>query len=377
MSRWLIASGDFTTLGGMDRANHALARFLADRGDEVHLVAHRVAADLTAHARVTVHRVARPFSAHLVGAPLLARTASAQARSLPSGTRALMNGGNGALGVPTWIHYLHAAYEPDVAVSMRTKLSARAGRRYYLARERTAIDAAPLIICNSERTAADVRRHYNVAPSKIRTVYYGVNPDAFGPTMPGERASARQALGIPAGAAVAIFIGALGDRRKGFDLLFDAWRTLSASRGWDAHLVVAGAGGEREAWAARAAAAGLDDRVRILGFRTDIADVIAAADVLVHPARYEAYGLGVHEAICRGLPAIVSAGAGVAERFPDTFRPLLLPENATAEAVAAALCAWRAEMDEWRRRIVPLSGAWRGRTWDHMAADIAALVGTS
>ena len=37
---------------------------------------------------------------------------------------------------------------------------------------------------------------------------------------------------------------------------------------------------------------------------------------MVHPARYEAYGLGVHEAICRGLPAIVSAGAGIAELYP-------------------------------------------------------------
>ena len=41
MTRWVLATGDFTTWGGMDRANHALASYLARSGREVHLVAHR------------------------------------------------------------------------------------------------------------------------------------------------------------------------------------------------------------------------------------------------------------------------------------------------------------------------------------------------
>ena len=373
MSRWLVASGDFTTHGGMDRANHALAGFLARRGDDVRLVAHRVAADLLATPRVTVRHVPRPFTAHLIGAPLLARAAAAERRSLPAGTHTLMNGGNGVLGTPTWVHYLHAAYEPEVAASIRTRLSAAAGRRYYLARERAALAAAPLVICNSRRTADDLQRLHGMAHSAIRIVYYGVDA-GYGIATAGERALARSALGLPPDAPVAIFIGALGDRRKGFDLLFDAWRALSASAGWDARLIAAGAGGEREAWARRAAAEGLGDRVMMLGFRTDVASLLAAADVLVHPARYEAYGLGVHEAICRGLPAIVSGCAGVAERFPANLAPLVLPEGATAEDVARALGCWRADMEGWRRRFAPLADALRARSWDDMAAEIAAAV---
>ena len=112
------------------------------------------------------------------------------------------------------------------------------------------------------------------------------------------------------------FVGALGDRRKGFDRLFDAWQQLCRDPAWDADLVVAGHGGELTQWRRLAASSGLDGRIRFLGFRDDVSTVLAAADVLVHPARYEAYGLGVHEAICRGLPAIVSAAAGVAELYP-------------------------------------------------------------
>jgi glycosyltransferase involved in cell wall biosynthesis len=357
----------------MDRANHALAGFLARRGDDVRLVAHRVAPDLLERPGVTVRRVPRPLAAHLIGAPLLARAAAAERRSLPPGTRALMNGGNGALGTPTWVHYLHAAYEPEVAASVRTKISAVAGRRYYLARERAALAAAHLVICNSRRTAADLQRLYGVPDSVIRVVYYGVDA-AYGMVTPGERAAARSALGLSPDAPIAIFIGALGDRRKGFDLLFDAWRAQSASAAWDARLIVAGAGGEREAWARRAASAGLGDRVMVLGFRTDVVSLLAAADVLVHPARYEAYGLGVHEAICRGLPAIVSGCAGVAERFPASLAPLVLPDAATADDVARALGCWRGDMEGWRRRVAPLACALRARTWDDMAAEIAAAV---
>src|SRR6185436_10691385 len=48
MTPWLLASGDFVPLGGMDTANHALASYLARRSNgPVHLVAHRVSPDLT------------------------------------------------------------------------------------------------------------------------------------------------------------------------------------------------------------------------------------------------------------------------------------------------------------------------------------------
>jgi len=373
MTDWLIATGDFTTLGGMDRANYALASYLAGRGDRVHLVAHRVAGPLAAQPGVAVRHVARPMGAHLAGAPLLARAARRERRALPAGAHALMNGGNGVDGVATWIHYLHAAYAPEPSASLRARLSASAGRRYYLAREAAALRAAPLVICNSRVTASDVQRHYGVAASKTRVVYYGIDASAFAPASGADRLAARASLGIAAERPVVVFIGALGDRRKGFDLLFDAWRSLSAGGGWDADLIAAGSGVEQAAWAARARAAGLDG-VRMLGFRADIASLLAAADVLVHPARYEAYGLGVHEAICRGVPAIVSARAGVAERFPADLAPLLLPDGARAEDVAAALVRWKQDAAGWRGRIADLSAAFRARTWDQMAADIACAV---
>ena len=374
MMRWALAAGDFTPQGGMDRANHALARYLATSGRDVHLIAHRVWPDLSSLPGVTVHHVPRPFGAHLLGAPLLARAASRTARRLGPSTRLLSNGGNTQWIAPTWVHYLHAAYAPQVAAGARARLSAAAGRRRYLALEAQTITRAPAIICNSARTAADVRRCYGVDTSRVHVVYYGIDPAQFDAVTDEVRRDARRALGLNPDAPVAVFIGALGDRRKGFDALFDAWQRLCGDAAWDAHLAVVGVGAEADAWKQRAAAAGLATRMSFLRFRSDIPRVLAACDVLVHPSRYEAYGLGVHEALCRGLPVIVSASAGVAERLPDDLRPLALPEPIRAEDVVARLRTWRGDTAAWRARARAAGDTLRCRTWDHMAAEIAGIV---
>jgi glycosyltransferase involved in cell wall biosynthesis len=373
VSTWLLVSGDFTTLGGMDRANHAQAAFLARRGHEVHVVAHRVAEDLRRLRGVHPHVVNRPMGAHLAGAPLLARESSRQRRALGAAARVLVNGGNADAGA-TWVHYLHAAYEPVVQSSIRTRLSASLGRDYYLRRERAVVTRAPLVICNSERTAADVQQRYGIAGARLKVAYYGVDQASFAPIDPPQRAAARAALGIREGRKIALFIGALGDRRKGFDVLFDAWRQLSADPAWDVDLIAAGTGAERSTWERRAAESALADSMRFVGFRSDIASVIAAADVLVHPVRYEAYGLGVHEAICRGLPAIVTASAGIAERYPPDLRGLLLSDPPVAHKVADVLQVWREGAGSWPARFEPFAGLLRSRSWDDMAAEIASLV---
>ena len=70
---WVLVSGDFWRRGGMDRANYELARWLVDRGDRVHLVAHRVDDGLASSRGVEVTLVPRPLGAHAVGFVLLDR----------------------------------------------------------------------------------------------------------------------------------------------------------------------------------------------------------------------------------------------------------------------------------------------------------------
>jgi glycosyltransferase involved in cell wall biosynthesis len=372
MTEWLLIAGDFTPLGGMDRANHAFAGALLRRGARVHLVAHRIWPDLADHPNVSVTPVRRPLGSHALGAPLLARAGQRQARS----TRAahiVANGGNADTRDVTWVHYLHAAHVPEVRV-IRRRFQSAATHAYYLRRERAALRHARLVLCNSERTALDVHERLDVDPARTRVVYYGTDVTKFSLVDEDERARARKSLGWPDDRPVALFVGALGDRRKGFDRLLEAWDLLCRDRSWDADLAVTGHGAELPGWLRRAADLKIASRVRFLGFRTDIPTVIAAADVMVHPARYEAYGLGVHEAICRGLPAIVSARAGIAELYPPTLSDLLIADVEDAREIAERLHRWRWDVGSAAARILPLSNRLRARTWTDMSAEIELAV---
>ena len=137
-------------------------------------------------------------------------------------------------------------------------------------------------------------------------------------------------------------------------------------------MIVVGQGAELPVWRRRASEAGLGDRIRFVGFRTDVPQILAGLDALVHPARYEAYGLSVREALCRGVPAIVSASAGVAEHYPPELGELLIADPNDPAELSATLLAWRRDLERIRSAVVPLSAALRSRTWDAMAEQIAA-----
>ena len=96
-------------------------------------------------------------------------------------------------------------------------------------------------------------------------------------------------------------------------------------------------------------------------------DVLRAVDALVAPTRYEAYGLGVHEALCCGLPAFVSGSAGVAERYPPELADLLLPDPEDVGGLAERLRQWRDHSGAYLPALDRLSLQLRACTWDDMA----------
>ncbi len=317
--------------GGMDAPNFALASYLARTGSLVHVVAYRVADELSRLPNIVFHRVPKPANAYSLGAPLLASAGLVRAALVAEGGgRVMVNGGNCPYPAVNWVHYVHGAFAPVLdRMGLR---SARAAmlHRVSILTERLALRSAKIVIANSQRTRRDVIEHVGVAEDRVRTVYYGVDASSFRPASETERERALQEFGWREGHPRVAFIGALGDRRKGFDVVYDAWSALSARPSWDADLVVIGAGAELQAWRERSVQDGLGRRVTFLGFRNDVSRILAACDALVAPTRYEAYGAGVHEALCCALPSLVTSTAGVAERYPEQLRPLLLedPESA-------------------------------------------------
>lgn len=71
--------------------------------------------------------------------------------------------------------------------------------------------------------------------------------------------------------------------------------------------------------------AGLSDRVRLAGFRDDLAEVLPCLDLVVHPARMEGLGVSLLQAACAGVPIIASRAGGIPEAVRDGENGLLVP----------------------------------------------------
>lgn len=370
----VLISGDFVRTGGMDRANYALGSYLLGQGREVHFVAHRVAPELLERPGAVFHPAPKPLNAYLLGEPLLRRAGRRWARRLSvRGARVVVNGGNCNWGDVNWVHYVHAAWSPTpVGGPLRLAKTAYA-HRAALAAERASLGNARVIIANSERTRTDLIERLGLPAERVHTVYLGVDAERFRPPTVGERAEGRERLGWGDDRPVVAFVGALGDLRKGLDTLLAAWRRLCADPAWDARLVVVGAGAALERL--KGEAADLGDAVAFLGFRRDVPDVLRACDALASPVRYEPYGLNVHEALCCGLPALVSRSAGVAERYPPELHELLIPDPDDAAGLADRLRLWREGRERFATATAALSDRLRAYTWDDAAAQFCRVAG--
>lgn len=361
----------------MDKANLALAQYLVEQNTPVHLVCHSFDPDLASHPLVTVHRVSRPAGSFFFGKPLLDFYGRRVAREVIShwpGARVLVNGDNCLWPDINWVHCVHQAWEPrrpGGPLWFRAKygLGTSLARR----RERKAVRIGRVFISNSNRTSRDLVERLGVEPERVHTVYLGAESD-WRPVTREERAAIRNSFKIDERRPLAVFIGSLGfDNNKGFDVLLKAWKRLCTDPQWDVDLVAAGNGNALAMWREEIARCGLTRRVQMLGFTNRVQELLGAADVLVSPVRYEAYGLNVQEAICCGIPAIVSARAGVAERYGSKFAPLLLPDPEDVDDLVERLLQWRLNMDGWKASFREFGDTLRTYSWRDMARRMISI----
>ncbi len=374
---WVIACGGFHSEGGMDRANAAVAVHLADRGARVHLVSHRVDGPLRDHPRVAIARVPRYGGLYFTSDLALDRRARQVAGDLRrSGSRVLViaNGGNCAIGDVNWVHSVHHAWPcRDEGAPAWFRLKNRAYKAWSRRREHRSIRAAQVVIANSERTRGDLVSRLGIGEDAVHTVYLGSSP-AWVPPDPAARERARRAWCRDPALPLVVFIGALGyDVNKGIDRLLPAIRQLCEG-GWRGEVVIAG-GGATSPW--ERLAEGTACPVRFTGHTASAGELLDAADLLVSPVRYEAYGLAIHEAVCRGVPVIVSGTAGVTERLDPDLAGLFLRNPEDVEELVARLRAWAADREGWRERTLRAGGELRAFSEHDMAAQIVSLCPTS
>jgi glycosyltransferase involved in cell wall biosynthesis len=376
---WLIVAGDFALTGGMDSANYHLAKHLAENCDRpVTLVAHRVAAPLADHPRVRVHKVLRPAGRHLLGEVFLDRAGRCAAAALTASypeARVLVNGENCIWSGINWVHIVFSRYGcVDTGAPWWFRLKNQMTRLYHRRREARALHGSRIIITNSDSTRRQVIEDVGIEANRVHRIYLGVDSEQYGPVNESERKETRVRFGVTGDAPVLLFVGALGyDANKGFDTLLTALPLVRTLLGRSVTLLAAG-GGALAYWRERATSMGLSDSVSFLGHVSCVPALLAAADVLVSPVRYESYGLNVHEAICRGVPAVVSRCAGVAERYPPQLAGLLLDNPEDAEELAQRLANAIRNRQEYVPYVRRLGDEWLRYSWDSMASAMVRLI---
>jgi glycosyltransferase involved in cell wall biosynthesis len=148
----------------------------------------------------------------------------------------------------------------------------------------------------------------------------------FSPDMAG---AVPLSLGLPSGTRIVLALGRL-HRNKGFDVLIRALADLPR-----VHLAIAGEGLERAALLELGRCQGVADRLHLLGWRSDTASLLAAADLLVCPSRLEPLGNVVIEAWSARRAVVAAEADGPRELIASGRDGILVPlEDPTALAHA-------------------------------------------
>jgi glycosyltransferase involved in cell wall biosynthesis len=219
------------------------------------------------------------------------------------------------------------------------------------------------VIANSQKTADDLSAALRVPPSKIAIVRLGADPVS---------GSGPQGRSLRLG-----FVGALGwDSNKGLDTALAALARLTDGDERRYRLVVAGFGSSRQ-WEKVSRALGVSNRVEFVGFTRDVVALFRTVDLVISPVRYEAYGLAIQEALIAGVPALISADAGIAPFLRETVPSLLVEEKNNPDAWAMAIRLALKNLDALRAGVAVLATKMAARSWREMASDLVEAVESS
>lgn len=179
------------------------------------------------------------------------------------------------------------------------------------------------------------------------------------------RAAVRAEFGVGPDRPLILSVGRLHPQKR-YDILVDAaarWRTRNPAPA----VVIAGSGPAYLQLAARISTARAP--VTLLGHRTDVADLLAGADLAVVTSDWEARQLFAQEALRAGVPLVATAVGGLPELVGDDA--LLVPPG-DVDAVDVAV---RDLLDDDARRSeLARRGADRAATWPTEADTVAALL---
>jgi glycosyltransferase involved in cell wall biosynthesis len=200
--------------------------------------------------------------------------------------------------------------------------------------DRVCSRCAARIIADGAGAARLAVKRQGMDPKKVTVIYDGVDTDELQPSRPAEET--RRQLGLDADRVVVSLIARMDIRKKGQDVFLAAARRAAEQVPQLQFLLV---GGGPDQGRVEMIAADLPDAARpvFAGFRTDLADLLAATDVLVLASRWESVPKILLEGMWMKRPIVATRVGDVEEVFDERAGRLVPPDDPQrmAEAIVS------------------------------------------
>jgi len=219
----------------------------------------------------------------------------------------------------------------------------------------------------------DLLRSLGIPEERITLVPYVVDNDWWkAQSALVDRNAVRASWGVGPDTSVVLFCAKLQPWKRPLDLLQAFARADVAN----SLLILAGDGPLKETLRAESARLGVSDRVRFLGFvnQTQLPAFYTAADLMVLPSEYDAFGVVVNEAILCGCPVIASNSVGAGRDLIAPVDPSFLYPCGDVDTLSALLR--RVLSDRSQLAKFQIAAAQRMSTWsprEYIAATLEAV----
>ena len=201
--------------------------------------------------------------------------------------------------------------------------------------------------------------------AKTVVIPHGVDPVQFHPGVREQhRVAVRQELGIEEGVPTFLFVG---DLRKGMEPAIRALAQVPGAR------LIGVSRTPPEPYRVIAAACGVEARVILVPPTAQVERYYGAADVLVLPTPYDAFGMVITEAMACGLPVITTPMAGAAELLTDGIHGRLVASATDITALGEAMQSLAADESARARMGAAASTLMQAHTWDRVADRTLAV----
>lgn len=167
------------------------------------------------------------------------------------------------------------------------------------------------VIVPTQTEIERIKSRYGISSSKIARIFNPVDTEIW---QKRDRAQAREALDIPLTARVVAWHGRVEIKRKGLDVLLEAWQQICHERSENLQLLLIGTGSDADRFGQSISdmqLKGVRWLNEFVSERNVIQQYLSAADVYTLPSRQEGFPVAPIEAMCCSLPVVATDAPGV------------------------------------------------------------------